>query len=201
MFLGARVDAERWSTAISMGILGGVLGLSFGVGGGLAGGSNPGAARAGLFGLLLGAAAGMAASWVLVPVFYRSLGRPPNPMLPLVIHTGLYAAIGSTAGLAFGLGLMGRWGAVRGLLAGFMGAVLGSVAFNVLHTYAFPLEWDFSPMPGRSLSRLLAHLCVAVLAVLCVVLVVIEHHKPASATSVGLSTGNGNARALSGPKQ
>ena len=55
-----------------------------------------------------------------------------------------------------------------------MGAILGSVLFAVVHTIAFPLEWDFSPMPGKTLSRLLAHLCVAVLSVTCAALALRE---------------------------
>ena len=56
----------------------------------------------------------------LVPLFYRFVGRPPNPAFPLLIHTAMYALIGGVGGLAFGLGLCGPSGAAKGLLAGAM---------------------------------------------------------------------------------
>jgi len=167
--LKSRENAETKNAALAMGILGAVLGLAFGAAGGLSRRSTRAAAVGGITGLLLGAAVGTVVPWELVPLFYRSLSRPPNPALPLLIHTGMYASIGGVGGLAFGLGLCGPGGAGRGLLAGAMGAVLGSIIYNILHTITFPLEWDFSPMPGKGGSRLLAHLCVALSCIACVV--------------------------------
>ena len=76
-------------------------------------------------------------------------GASPNPMIPVAMHSLVYAAIGGAGGLAFGYGLLGRTGAAKAGLAGIMGAVLGSVFFAVLHTLFFPMEWDFSPLPGK----------------------------------------------------
>jgi hypothetical protein len=169
LLLESRESAETKNAALAMSILGAVLGLAFGAGGGLSRRSTRAAAVGGITGLLLGAAVGTAVPWELVPLFHRSLSRPPNPALPLLVHTGMYASIGGVGGLAFGLGLCGAGGAGKGLLAGAMGAVLGSISYNILHTIAFPLEWDFSPMPGKGGSRLLAHLCVALSCIACVV--------------------------------
>ena len=155
---------------MAMGIFGGFLGLTAGAGGGLVRNTRPAVMQGGLCGLALGAMAGVAACWVLVPLFYQFMARAPNPMFPVVLHSSFYIAIGAAAGLAFGCGLLGRSGAARGFLAGAMGAVLGSVLFAVVHPLAFPLEWDFSPMPGVTLSRLLAHLCVAILTLACAVI-------------------------------
>ena len=96
--------------------------------------------------------------------------RPPNPAFPSLVHTAMYASIGGVGGLAFGGGLGGPGGAAKGLVAGAMGAILGAITYNVVHTIAFPLEWDLSPMPGKGVSRLLAHLCVAFSSIACVVL-------------------------------
>ena len=123
-----------------------------------------------MIGLLLGAAVGTVVPLQLVPLFYRSAGRPPNPALPLLVHTAMYATIGGMGGLAFGFGLCGLGGAAKGFLAGAMGAILGAITYNVVHTIVFPLEWDLSPMPGSGVSRLLAHLCVALSSIACVVL-------------------------------
>jgi len=167
-FLDLQNEAERQSAVIGMGCLGGILGLMLGVGGGLGRRSNPGAALGGGIGLCLGAAVGASVPWVLVPVFYNSISQPPNLTLPLLIHTGMYSAIGSVAGLALGSSLNGCSGAIKGFVAGAMGAGIGSMIFNIVHTIMFPLEWDYSPMPGNSGSRLFAHLCVAFLSVICV---------------------------------
>src|SRR5271157_1237825 len=170
MLLQSRYNAEAKNTSLAMGILGAVLGLTLGAGGGLSQSSPRAAAVSGLTGLLLGAAVGIAVPLQLVPLFYRSVGRPPDPAFPLLIHTSMYALIGGVGGLAFGLGLCGAGGAARGLLGGAMGAILGAIIYNVVHTITFPLEWDLSPMPGKGVSRLLAHLCVALTSIACVVL-------------------------------
>ncbi len=170
MLLGeARNAAERNNTALAMGALGGMLGLLFGAGAGLSRGSITRIVRGGTTGLLLGCLVGAIVPYMLVPLFYRSMSNPPNPALPLIIHTGMYAAIGAIGGIAFGMGFIGWRAAGRGLLAGAMGAVLGSLVYNILHTTFMPLEWDYSPMPGKTATRLLAHLCVSLLSVICVV--------------------------------
>ncbi len=102
-------------------------------------------------------------------MIYGSVFRPPNPVFPLLIHSSMYALIGGVGGMAFGLGLCGPGGAARGLLGGAVGAVLGAIIYNLVHTITFPLEWDLSPMPGKGVSRLLAHLCVALTTIACVV--------------------------------
>jgi hypothetical protein len=81
----------------------------------------------------------------------------------------MYAALGAVAGVAFAIGLEGKAQAAKGFLAGVMGAILGSIIFSVIHTILYPLEWDFSPMPGKTTSRLFAHLCTSLLVAICVV--------------------------------
>ncbi len=170
VLLESRSNAEAKNTALAMGILGAVLGLGLGAGGGLARGSLRAAAISGLTGFLLGAAVGTVVPWQLVTWFSMSVGRPPNPAFPLLIHSSMYALIGGVGGMAFGFGLCGPGGAARGLLGGTLGAILGAIIYNVFHTIAFPLEWDLAPMPGQGVSRLLAHLCVAIVTTACVVL-------------------------------
>lgn len=170
LLLESRYNAEAKNTSLAMGILGAVLGLTLGAGGGLSRRSPRAAAVSGLTDFLLGAAAGTGVPLQLVPLFYRSVGRPPNPALPLLIHTAMYAFIGGVGGLAFGLGLCEPGGAAKGLLGGAMGAILGAIIYNIVHAIMFPLEWDLSPMPGKGVSRLLAQLCVSLTSIACVVL-------------------------------
>jgi hypothetical protein len=169
LLIAAQSDAETKNAALAMGVLGGILGVAFGVAGGLCRLSTPRAALGGTTGVMFGTAIGVAVAFVIVPRFYHQAGRPPNPWLPLLCHTAMYSSIGAVGGLAFGLGFKGWGDAARGFLAGGMGAALGSIFYNVFHTFAFPLEWDFFPMPGKTTSRLLAHLCVALPTVICIV--------------------------------
>jgi hypothetical protein len=164
------VDAEAKNTALSMAILGATLGMTLGAAGGLSRKSIRAAEINGLVGLLLGAALGAAVPLQLLPVLYRSVFHPPHPAVPSLIHTAMYATIGSVAGLVFGGGLRGLGGALKGLPAGALGAILGAITYNVVHTIAFPLERDLSPLPGRALTRLFVDLCVAIPAIVCIVL-------------------------------
>ena len=133
--------------------------------------------QGGMAGLVVGTIAGALVPWMLVPEFYRLLKRAPNPMLPVLMHAINYAAIGGAVGTAFGYSLLGQRGVTKGLLAGIMGAILGSILFAVLHTFFFPMEWDFSPMPGKSVSRLLAHVCVAMLTMACATIALYEESR------------------------
>ena len=172
-------EAEKKSAVVGMGFLGGILGLTLGVGGGWPEGQTR-------LPRSVGASASSSAGpsvplvpWVLVPVFYRSISQPPNLTLPLIIHTCMYSSIGGIAGMALGIGLKGWAGAVKGFVAGALGAALGSLVFNIVHTVAFPLEWDFSPMPGQTTSRMIAHLCVALMTVVSVVSVLAGERRAA----------------------
>ena len=169
LLLESRYNAEAKNASLAMGIVGAMLGLMLGAGGGLSRRSNRAAVFSGLIGLLLGAAVGTVVPLQLVPLFYRSAGRPPNPAFPLLVHTAMYATIGGMGGLAFGFGLCGLGGAAKGFLAGGMGAILGAITYNVVHTIVFPLEWDLAHA-RQGVSRLLAHLCVALTSTACVVL-------------------------------
>jgi hypothetical protein len=170
----SREEAEKRNTGLAMGILGGVFGVALGIAGGLIRNTGRAVLHGVLLGSVVGTTAGVAAPWVLVPIYYQFLGRTPSPMIPVIVHSCFYAAIGGSAGLAFGGALLGPRGAARAFPAGAMGGILGSVLFAVVHTIAFPMEWDFSPMPGKDLSRVLAHLCVGLLSATCAALALRE---------------------------
>ena len=157
------------NTALAIGILGGALGLTFGAAGGLYRRSSRRATANGALGLVCGAAIGAAVPLLIVPWFYLNEGRPPNPSLPLFFHGAIYSAVGAVGGFVFGLGSSGWKEAVRACLAAALGAVLGSIFYDVFQTIAFPLAWDFSPMPGTAGSRLLSHLIMSISAISCVV--------------------------------
>jgi hypothetical protein len=164
-----RGDAAKMNTALAMGILGAALGLTFGAAGGLYRRSSRRATASGALGLFCGSAMGAAVPLLIVPWFYLNEGRPPNPSLPLFFHGTMYSAVGAAGGFVFGLGSSGWREAVRAALAAALGAVLGSIVYDVFQTVAFPLAWDFSPMPGTAGSRLLSHLTMSICSISCVV--------------------------------
>jgi hypothetical protein len=163
----ARDQAEMKNGALTMGVLGGIYGLFLGAGGGWARPSKSSALTAGSIGLTLGAAAGALLPFLLFPVFYRSRTRPPDPMLPILIHTAIYASLCGVAGLAFGYGKADARGALQGFSAALMGGIVGTLFYSLLHTICFPLEWDFSTLPGTAFSRLLAFLSVVLIGAVC----------------------------------
>jgi hypothetical protein len=153
-----------------MAILGAALGMTLGLAGGLSRKSIRAAEISGLAGLLFGASLGFTVPWELLPILFNLGLGPPHPAFPSLIHTAMYASIGGVAGLAFGAGLCGFGGAVKGLPAGALGAILGAITYNVVHTIVCPYEWDFSPLPQVARSRLFADLCAALPAIACIVL-------------------------------
>jgi hypothetical protein len=89
-------------------------------------------------------------------------------MLPILIHTAIYASLCGVAGLAFGLGKADTRGALQGFSAALMGGIVGTLFYSLVHTICFPLEWDFSPLPGTAFSRLLAFLSVVLIGSVCI---------------------------------
>ena len=83
---------------------------------------------AAVFGLILAGTAGAGVTQGLLPIYFHAARASEDHLAsdivtPLLIHGGIWTAIGLAAGLAFGLGLAG-WG--RALQAGIGGA-LGAV--------------------------------------------------------------------------
>ncbi len=151
------------NVAIAYGTLGALLGFTMGLAGGMARRSAGIGLAAALGGALLGTVAGAALSFALVPYFMASFD-PTQPTLMKMILTrgGIWAAIGAAAGLAFGLGSGHRWHLVRVLLGGFLGAIAGTIAFEVSNALIDPLGKNDQTIPTTLLARLLAYLCVAV---------------------------------------
>ncbi len=170
LLLEPRHIVQVKSASLSMGTFGAAIGLSLGAAGGLARRSTRATIACGLIGFLSGAAVGTTTPLQLIPFFYRSAAKPPNPVFPLLVQTALYGPIGIVGGVAFGFALTGPGGAGRGAIAGVLGAILGVTTFNITHTIAWPLEWDLAPLPGKSITRLLAHLSVALTFTTCILL-------------------------------
>jgi hypothetical protein len=158
-----RQVAAIQTTARVYGVFGGLLGLLLGLAGGWARGRSRAAMIAAAVGLLAGIAAGAVAPIAVLPPYHRLIvGRGGGLVPALLMHCGLWTALGAAAGLAAGIGLADLRRLARAALGGAIGAVLGAVAFDVLAAIAFPLGGTDRPIPGTWGARLLAFLLLGV---------------------------------------
>lgn len=160
--LATTPPAESKNAALAYGVLGAALGCALGVVGGLVRGARGAALLAGGVGLSAGLAAGAGASLLLGPVFYRYLEPTTGLMLPLLIHSGIWAA----GGLALGLGLGDRRSVAGAALGGVVGAVVAAIFFELASATLFPTERLAAIVPGEPTSRLIAHGLVGILVAL-----------------------------------
>jgi hypothetical protein len=161
-------DAEIKNVALSSGVFGALLGAALGASGGLGRRSPVAARRASVFGLVVGALAGSGMALVVLPQYYRSFlrFRPEGLIVPILLHAAIWGAVGAAGGLALGLGLGGRGRAVRALLGGMGGAIMGAVFYEIVGAIAFPMSRTYQPAAADWPPRLLGRLLVASLAAL-----------------------------------
>jgi hypothetical protein len=154
------VDGIR-NGMVSFGAQGAALGLGLGLAAGLARRSVRSGIVAGVIGLVLGGAAGAGAARLLMPFYYANV-RANSPVYSLIVHGGIWAAVGAAAGLAFGMGLGGRDRTIRALLGGVGGALVATVVYELAGILLFPLAQTDRPISLTPATRLLARLIVAV---------------------------------------
>ena len=160
-----KVDSRN--AALAFGLLGVCLGLALGLAGGLARGSTRSGAMAGIVGAGLGAILGAGAALALQPLYYWGIARDPTQQsltLPLLVHAGIWAAVGAAGGIAFGLGQDGRGERIaRSALGGLIGAALSAVAYVVIGALVFPEGETTRPISATWGTRLMARLLLATL--------------------------------------
>jgi hypothetical protein len=152
--------------ALTFGAFGGLLGLALGIAGGLSRRSPNRALVAAIVGLYLGAALGAVPSLVVMPWQWHHRNDDPSTtqlIMPMLVHLGLWSGIGLGAGLAFGVGTSGFKPSrlFRAALAGLTGAILGTVVYEMVGAFVFPLDHTADPFSATLSSRLLARLCIA----------------------------------------
>jgi hypothetical protein len=168
--LKGQTRADTQNAALAFGMVGAILGLGLGIAGGLASGPIRiwRRAIAGLVGLAVGSALGVGASMALVPVFYQA--RLANPLsldltIPILVHAGIWAAVGAGGGLAFWLGLGGDTRRLaRATIGGLVGGALAAVAYDIIGALAFSLADTPKPLSLTWGTRLLARLLVTTMA-------------------------------------
>jgi hypothetical protein len=135
-------------------ILGGILSLGLGVTAGLLNGrrSIARAFLAGLTGVMLGACGGAASSYVLIPIFFGNLENA-DLTRSMLIHLGIWTAVGAASGLAFGIGSGSRGVLSRSLVGGITGAALATLLFDFTGAF-FPLAHTERPLAEEAGTRL-----------------------------------------------
>jgi hypothetical protein len=158
--------------ALAFGLLGLFLGGCLGLAGGLARRSSFAVAAGGL-GSVLGFAAGVGASVTLLPfcIASRIRYRDNELVISFLMHGAIWGLLGALAGLAFAVGLGERRLWVRALTAGFAGALVGAVAFDLIGVVAFPGAKTDDPISRTWATRLMARLLVTVATAAAVSLV------------------------------
>jgi hypothetical protein len=174
--------------AVVYGTLGGLLGLGLGLAGGLARRSITGAIAGGIVGLILGAVAGALPSFAVMPwIWYNRHDNADasSLLVPILVHGGLWCALGAAAGLAYGLGRTGLnpAGLLKSAIGGLVGAALGVVVYDAIGFGLFPLSRTDESFAASITTRMLAHLCVAVFVALGTVLMGTSQYHPTPPTA------------------
>jgi hypothetical protein len=154
--------ADGLNAAIAFGALGAATGLALGLLGGWARKSMRGAILGGIAGIVLAGLAGAATSPPVVPLF-RKYYEPqaPDLKLPILVHGAIWCALGTAAGLAFGIGLGDRRHVIPAAIGGLIGAALATFLFDALGAMFFPFSQADLPNAPTSLPRFLARIIVA----------------------------------------
>jgi hypothetical protein len=162
----AQVVADNTAyVAATYGLFGAVLGMSMGLAGGLARRAVSTGVLAIVVGMVAGVAAGAGMSFVVLPEYYKRFNpQDVDLILPILMHVGIWSAMGAGGGLAFGIGMGGAARPVRALLGGLLGAIAATLLYEVVGAVLLPLDKTSQPLAATSGARLLAQLLVAVFA-------------------------------------
>jgi hypothetical protein len=166
--------ANTRNAAIAFGLLGMCLGGCLGIAGGQARRVLSGTIAAGLLGSILGAALLAGSSMASINFFANAQINyvDYDLFISMAMHGLIWGLAGAAAGLAFAVGLGQPRLLARATVAGFAGAVIGAIAFDLIGAGLFPLAETGEPIsttwPSRLTARLLVCLTTAVLVILTV---------------------------------
>jgi hypothetical protein len=172
--------AQRLDAILSFGSLGAVLGMAHGLAGGSVRGSVRAALIAGIVGSILGGLVGAAVTQVILPIYHRILDPDTNElMVGIVIHVVISSAIGAVGGAAFGFGLGDRSRGCRAVVGALLGAVAGSLVYEIVGALAFPLDGTSKPIAATWGARLFARLAVTTFASAGLAMCALDHAEAA----------------------
>jgi hypothetical protein len=156
--------AATKNAALAFGALGLCLAGTLGIVGGLAQRQPSSSARGGLVGLVMGLAVGAGTSLAVIPLSLEAqLDYPDYDLiLSLAMHALIWGLLGASAGLALAAGIGERRLIAEASIAGFVGAVLAAVVFELIGAACFGLAETGKPISATWPTRLLARLLVTV---------------------------------------
>ena len=164
-------SADFRNATLAFAVLGGFMGGVLGIAGGLAARRSTAAGtKAAAVGVVFGSLVGAICSLGLLPVYFRALDVAQEQLsrdlvLPLMIHSGIWAACGLAAGIVFGLGLgVGMAQVARSGIGGLIGAALGACIYELTGAMVFADHMTTNPLSLTWSTRLLARLLVATLS-------------------------------------
>jgi hypothetical protein len=154
--------ADSKNGALAFGLLGCLTGLAMGIGGGVAGRAPLRGVVVGVGAMILGGLVGAGASLALIPFFFQGLVPDPSDLLtPVMVHAGIWGAIGAVGGLAFAIG-MSRWRQLPDAIIGAcIGSALATILFHCCGEMLFPESSSTQPLASWSTVRLMAMLLVS----------------------------------------
>jgi hypothetical protein len=152
------------NAALTFGLLGVCLGGFLGIAGGLARRSTSAAATAGFLGAVLASALGVGVSLALLPYCLKAqLDHTDNDLIiALLMHSLIWGSVGAIAGLAFAIGLGERRLVLHAVTASLAGAVLGTIAYELIGAALFSSAETVNPISMTWPTRLMARLLVTV---------------------------------------
>ncbi len=119
---------------------------------------------AGFAGIVLGASFGAASSYGLTPLYFNRL-ETADVTRTILIHLGIWTAVGAASGIAFGIGAGNRNVFLASFIGGITGAALATLLFDVCGVF-FPFAHTETPLSQEAGTRLAANivlcLCVAI---------------------------------------
>ncbi|GAC1468686.1 MAG: hypothetical protein NVSMB9_11580 [Isosphaeraceae bacterium] len=156
--------ADLANAALGSAILGSVTVLAMGLAGGLAGRTAGRGVVIGLGAMAVGACAGAGMTLALVPILAGQLVPDWNDLLtPILIHGGIWMAIGAVGGLAFAISLR-SWHQLPFIIASAcLGAFTASILYHLLSGFFFPHSSSTEAVGGSAGIRLLATSLVTIL--------------------------------------
>jgi hypothetical protein len=179
----SRYAADLKNAALANAVLGCAAGFAMGLAGGLAARAPSRGIFVGLsaqaVGLLVGALSALAVIPVFHPVFPRMFRTVTNDMwLPLVMHAGIWAAVGAVSGAAFAIGMGCKSRLLNAIGSATAGALLAAVFFQLIGT-CLPLGAGATrPVARWSVVRLVAMLLPVSMIAVGAVLGTVGHVRP-----------------------
>ena len=104
--------------------------------------------------------------------------------VPLLTHCAIWSVVGAIGGVAFGLGIGGKHRWKSTLAGGLLGAAVATVFFEISGALVFASDKTDLPLSSSAVSRATAHLLVAILTAVGVVVALRQSVRPEASAIV-----------------